>query len=62
MYDPKHFKSATTLATSVDLVAAVVNKVAGNDISTSINGEKLNDTMIETIAANRIIKTLSDKK
>lgn len=58
----KSLNSVLVLSTSVDLVSAVLSKTMGNDISTTINGERATDTMIETIAANRIVKNLTDKK
>ena len=61
-FDNKSYSSALTLSAAVDLVSAVVTKVIGNDVSSVINGEKVNDSMVETIAANRIVKNLSNKK
>lgn len=56
------YNTALVLSCAVDLIAAATNKVIGNDASTSINGERLTDTLIETIAANRILKTVENKK
>lgn len=61
-YDNKSMSSATTLSVAVNLVSSIVAKVVGNDVSTNINGEKVNDGMIEVIAANRIVNNLSNKK
>ena len=61
-YDNKSMSSATTLSVAVNLVSSIVAKVVGNDVSTSINGEKVNDGMIEVIATNRIVNNLSNKK
>lgn len=61
-FDDKSYSSALTLSAAVDLVSAVVTKVIGNDVSSVINGEKVNDSMVETIAANRIVNNLSNKK
>ncbi len=61
-FDNKSYSSALTLSAAVDLVSAVVTKVIGNDVSSVINGEKVNDSMVETIAANRIVNNLSNKK
>ena len=61
-FDNKSYSSALTLSAAVDLVSAVVTKVIGNDVSSVINGEQVNDSMVETIAANRIVNNLSNKK
>ena len=61
-FDNKSYSSALTLSAAVDLVSAVVTKVIGNDVSSVINGEKVNDSVVETIAANRIVNNLSNKK
>ena len=61
-FDNKSYSSALTLSAAVGLVSAVVTKVIGNDVSSVINGEKVNDSMVETIAANRIVNNLSNKK
>lgn len=61
-FNEQSYRSALTLSAAVDLVSATVGKVMGNDVSTNINGERATDAMIETIAANRIIDNLSNKK
>ena len=61
-FDDKSYSSALTLSAAVHLVSAIVTKVIGNDVSSVINGEKVNDSMVETIAANRIVNNLSNKK
>lgn len=60
-FDEKSYSSALTLSSAVDLVSATLAKTMGNDISTTINGERATDTMVETIAANRILDNLSKK-
>ena len=61
-FDNKSYSSALTLSAAVDLVSAVVTKVIGNDVSSVINGEKVNASMVETIAANRIVNNLPTQK
>lgn len=60
-FSEKSHRTALTLSATVDLISATVSKVVGNDVSTTINGERVTDTMVETIAATRIISNFTKK-
>jgi uncharacterized protein involved in propanediol utilization len=51
--------SALVLANAGELVAGVIKDIAGNDISTSINGNKLTTDLIQSIAMQRMIKKIA---
>lgn len=53
--------SAIVLANAAALVSAVVQEIAGNDISNSINGNKASGAIIETLVHQRIAKNLGGK-
>ena len=53
-------KSLVTLANANYIVFRIVNKIAGNDISNSINGSRINQelvySLVDTDIANNIAK------
>ncbi len=53
-------KSLVTLANANYIVFRIVNKIAGNDISNSINGSRINQelvySLVDTYIANNIAK------
>lgn len=57
----RQIKSALVLSNAAVLVSSVVKEIAGNDISTSINGSKATSTIIETLSLQRIVKKLTAK-
>ena len=54
-------QSALVLANAASLVSGVVQEIAGNDISSSINGSKITSSVVETLAHQRIVKRLEKK-
>ena len=54
-------QSALTLANAATLVSGVVQEIAGNDISNSINGSKATSGIIESLAHQRMLKCLGCK-
>lgn len=46
--------TALTLANAAEIIAAVIRRIAGNDISTAVNGETLTKEAIHSIALNRL--------
>lgn len=57
----RQIQSALTLSNAAALVSGVVREIAGNDISTSINGSKATSAIIETLSLQRILKKLGAK-
>lgn len=55
----RQIQTALVLANASTLVSNVVQQIAGNDISTSINGSKATSSLIETLANQRIVKRLT---
>lgn len=58
----RQIQTALVLANASALVSGVVQEIAGNDISTSINGSKATSSLIETLANHRIVKRLTAAK
>ena len=54
-------QSALTLSNAATLVSSIVQEIAGNDISNSLNGTKATSSIIETLAHQRILKNLGSK-
>lgn len=57
----KEIQSATALANAGQLVSGIIKEIAGNDISTSINGFTATNTIIQTLAHQRVVKQLTAK-
>ena len=55
---PTVARTAVTLANCGELAAAIFARVAGNDISTSLNGETLTREMVAATTVNMIQKKL----
>lgn len=53
--------SSVPLANAAEAIAHVVMTMAGNDISTSINGNRMTRDMIAQIASQRIVGRLAAK-
>lgn len=53
--------SSLPIANAAELVARVIQNIAGNDISTSVNGNKLTRDAIAQLSAQRIVKQLQSK-
>lgn len=47
--------TALVLGNACEIIKAVVRNIAGNDISTSINGSKATANVIDNIAAQRML-------
>ena len=54
-------QSAIALANATDLVADIILKISGNDISNSLNGNTVKRPLICTIAQSKISQKLSQK-
>lgn len=57
----RQVKSATVLANAGELAVGVIKQIAGNDISNSLNGSKINSGIIQMLVYQRIKKTLADQ-
>ncbi len=53
--------SSLAIANGAELVARVIQNIAGNDISNSINGNVLTRDAITQLAAQRIIKQIQSR-
>lgn len=51
--------TALVLANAGELVSAILSKVAGNDISTAINGSPISKDMIQNLVRQKLEKALS---
>ena len=54
-------KSSVPVANAADMVARIIGEIAGNDISTTINGAPQSKEAIVNLACQRIVKTLTSK-
>ena len=55
----KQHESALILANAGELAAAVIKQVAGNDISTAVNGSPLTREMIQNLTFRKIAEKVS---
>lgn len=55
----KEHETSLILANAAELTAAVIKKVAGNDISTAINGSPLTREVIYNLLLSKLIKKLT---
>ena len=51
--------TALVLANAGELTAAILSKVAGNDISTAINGSPISRDMIQNLVRQKLEKAVS---
>lgn len=54
----RQIQSAMVLTNAAELTSGIIKQIAGNDISTSINGSTATNEVIQTIAMQRMVKTL----
>ena len=54
----KQEQSALTLSNAGEIISGVVREIAGNDISNTINGSKISNEIIVSLAFQRIQKDL----
>lgn len=54
-------RSSVALANAGELVAGIIREVAGNDISTSLNGSRITADIVQTLAHQRVLKRLEEK-
>ena len=54
-------RSGVTLANAAEITANIIRDIAGNDISTSINGATATAGIIQTIAIQRIGRNLEKR-
>jgi hypothetical protein len=57
----KTIENTVTLANATDLVADIVLKISGNDVSNSLNGAIVKRPLICTIAQSRIRQKLAER-
>lgn len=57
----KTLDSALVLASAADLTANIILKIAGNDVSNSLNGTQINRPLICAIAQARISQDLASQ-
>lgn len=50
----QHQQSSVVLANAVEVISAVVKEIAGNDVSSSLNGSKITTEIIQSIALQRL--------
>ncbi len=55
----KQHESALILANAGELAAAVIKQVAGNDISTAVNGSPLTREMVQNLTFRKIAEKVS---
>ena len=51
--------TALVLANAAELTAAIIGKIAGNDISTAVNGSPLTREMIKSLAIQNMANKLA---
>lgn len=57
----KQFQNSLVLANASELVTNVIRRIAGNDISNSLNGSTATAEVVQTLAAQSIGKALLEK-
>lgn len=57
----KEHQSALILANVGELTAAVIKKVAGNDISTAVNGSPVTREVIQSLVTRKVVEQLTPK-
>ena len=62
LVNEKTHESALVLANAGELAAMVIKKVAGNDISTAVNGSVLKREMIQNILYRKIAQSVTNRK
>ena len=62
LVNEKTHESALVLANAGELAAMVIKKVAGNDISTAVNGYVLTREMIQNILYRKIAQSVTNRK
>lgn len=62
LVNEKTHASALVLANAGELAAMVIKKVAGNDISTAVNGSVLTREMIQNILYRKIAQSVTNRK
>lgn len=55
MSDQNKHTTALVLGNACEVIKAVIRNIAGNDISTSINGSKATSNVIDNIASQRML-------
>lgn len=59
MVNEKQHESALVLANAGELAASVIKKIAGNDISTAVNGSPVTREMVQNLLFRKIAQRLS---
>lgn len=57
----KQHETALVLANAGELAAAVITKIAGNDISTAINGSPVTREMIQNLVFRRLSQRIQKR-
>ena len=58
---PKELHNLPVLATAIQLVSEVALNVIGNDVAAEVDGVKVTQSSVKTLAAAYLNKTLSEK-
>lgn len=56
----KTAQSALCLANAGEIISGVIMNISGNDISSSLNGNRITTDMIQTLAYRRIVKKVTE--
>lgn len=59
MLNQKEHETALILSNAAELTAAVIKKVAGNDISTALNGSPLTREVIHNLVLSKLTEKLT---
>ncbi len=62
MATEKQHNNAVVLAAVGDITARIVRRIAGNDISTSLNGETASMTSLANLAMARTVNNIRGRK
>lgn len=57
--DEKQHKTALILANAGELAAAVIKKIAGNDISTALNGSLLTREVVQSMVMRVVVEEVT---
>jgi hypothetical protein len=55
-------KTGVVLANAGELATAIVGQIAGNDISTAINGAKATNEIVQSLLYQRIVKRVQSRQ
>lgn len=62
LIDNKTHLTALTLSNATALTIAVLRRVAGNDISTAINGAEITNDIVQNLLCRHLVNTVTDRR